>query len=44
MIKITDSQDGKGWNGTCGDHLSNPLPEQVHPEQVVQDSIQVGFE
>lgn len=34
-----------GLERTYGDHLvQNPLLKQVHPEQVAQDLVQVGFD
>jgi len=40
----TESQNGRGWKGPLWVTQSNPLPKQGHPEQAVQDHVQVGLE
>ena len=42
--RITESQNGRGWQGPLGITQSNPLPKQGHPEQAAQDLVQVGPE
>ena len=41
---FTESQSGSGWKGSLEIIQSNPLPKQVHLEQVAQDRVQAGFE
>jgi len=40
---ITESQNGRGWKGPLWVTQSHPLQKQGHPEQAVEDLIQVGL-
>ena len=43
-LRITESQNGRGWKGPLWITQSNPLPKQGHPEQAAQDLVQAGLE
>jgi len=44
QIKITESQNGRGWKGPLWVTQPNPLPKQGHPEQAAQHRGQAGLE
>ena len=41
---ITESQNGRGWQGPLWVTQSNPLPKQGHLQQAVEDLVQAGLE
>ena len=42
--RVTESQNGGGWQGPLGVPQPNPLPKQGHPEQGAQQRVQLGLE
>ena len=41
---VTESQNGRGWQGPLWVTHPNPLPKQGHPEQAAQHLVQAGLE
>ena len=41
---VTESRNGRGWQGPLWVTQSNPLPKQGHPEQAAQHRGQTGLE
>ena len=44
FTKVTESQNGRGWQGPLWLTQSNPLPKQGHPQQAAQHRVQAGLE
>ena len=44
VIYLTESQNGRGWEGPLWVIQSNPLPKQGHTEQAAQHRVQAGLE
>jgi len=44
LLRITESQNGRGWQGPLWVTQSNPLLKQGHPEQAAQDLVQASLE